>query len=172
MLSHSLNFQFLINISSLALLQLLVDFLTACLQLVLMPLLMMAVFERSERATRDWLGTGFDGDVERLEQMLEGEVLETPVGRYLESLRTRFEGPVRADMLCLIRIHLELALRAKGILIARAAGVELPADPAIEANLREMRHLERTIGPVARLAVEPLLANSVRDRWQLQLLGR
>ena len=147
-------------------------FLTAGLQLVFMPLLMMIVFERSERATRDWLGTGFDGDVERLEQLLEGEVSETPVGRYLETLRVRFEGPIRADMLCLIRIHLELALRAKGVLIARTAGVELPPDPAIEASFREMRHLERTIGPVGRLAVEPLLANSDRDRWQLRLLGR
>jgi RsiW-degrading membrane proteinase PrsW (M82 family) len=145
-------------------------FLTAGLQLVVMPMVMMFVFERSERATRDWLGTGFDGDVERLEQVLEGEVGETPIGRYLETLRERFDGPVRADMLCLVRIRLELACRAKGLLIARAAGVELPPDPAITASLREMRHLERTLGPVARLAVEPLLANTDRDRWQIGLL--
>lgn len=144
--------------------------LVALIQLVTMPLMLVAVFERSERATRDWLGVGFDGDVERLEQLLEGEVRDTPVGRYLETLRARFEGAVLADMLCLIRIHLELALRAKGILIARAAGVDVPPDPAIRASLEEMRYLERTIGATGRLAVQPLLANGDRDLWQLHLL--
>jgi hypothetical protein len=144
--------------------------LLAILQLVSMPVLLVVVFERSERATRDWLGVGFDGDVERLEQLLEGEVHETPVGRYLESLRSRFEGAVLGDMLCLIRIHLELALRAKGILIARAAGVDVPPDPAIRANFEEMHYLERTIGPTGRLAVQPLLANSDKDVWQMTLL--
>jgi RsiW-degrading membrane proteinase PrsW (M82 family) len=144
--------------------------LVALIQLLSMPVLLIAVFERSERATRDWLGVGFDGDVERLEQLLEGEVHETPVGRYLESLRARFEGAVLADMLCLIRIHLELALRAKGILIARSAGVDMPPDPAVRANLEEMRYLERTIGATGRLAVQPLLANSDKDLWQLHLL--
>ncbi len=144
----------------------------AIVQLVVMPALMLVVFQRSERATHRWLGAGFDGDVERLEQLLEGEVRGTPVGGYLESLRSRFDDAVLVDMLCMLRLRLELALRAKGVLIARGAGVELPPDPALQAAFEEMRFLERSLGATGRLALQPLLAADDRDLWQLGLLRR
>lgn len=144
--------------------------LSTLLLLVGMPLIVILVFERSERATRDWLGTGLDGDAERLEQILEGGVEHTPVGHYLETLRHRFQGPVLADMLCLLRIHLELTLRAKGVLIARAAGLDLPPDPDVRANLEELRYLEGAIGPTGRLAIQPMLRSSRRSLWQIHML--
>lgn len=147
-------------------------FLTAAALVALLPLLLATVFERSERATRDWLGRGLDGDVEALEQILDGEVEGTRVGHYLESLKTRFPGTVVADMLCLLRIHLELSLRAKGMLIARAAGVEVAPDESVHANLEELRYLERAIGPTGVLAMMPLRRTSSRDLWQVMLLSR
>ncbi len=126
----------------------------------------------SERATRAWLGTGLDGEVEALEQLLEGEVAGTRVGHYLEALRTRFPGAVVADMLCLLRIHLELSIRAKGMLIARSAGVDIQPDASVRANLEELRYLERTIGPTGKLAMLPLRRTSSRDLWQIMLLSR
>jgi len=145
---------------------------TTALLVVTMPVLVILVFDRSERATQEWLGAGLDGDVDRLEQILGGEVERTPVGEYLESLKSHFSGPVLADMLCLLRIHLELSLRAKGILIARAAGVHLPPDPEVRANLEELRYLERAMGPTGRLAVQPLLRTSSRDLWQVHMLSK
>ena len=133
-----------------------------------MPLLLSAVFVRSEHATRAWLGDGMDRDVEALEQILSGEVVETRVGQYLFQLRTRFPGVVVADMLCLLRVELELSLRAKGLLLARAAGIELPPDEEVQANLKELRFLERAIGPVGMLALKPLLAG--KERWERELL--
>jgi len=144
--------------------------LATLLQLVFMPLLLIVVFERSERATQQWLGKGFDGDVERLDQILEGEVRESPIGRYLETLRQHFAPTVLADMLCMVRIHLELALRAKGLLIARSAGIELPPDPAVRANFEELGYLERSVGAVGRMAIQPLLGGGDRERWQLHQL--
>lgn len=138
--------------------------------LIVMPLLLMAVYERSEQATRDWLGVGLDSDVERLELILSGEEKHTPIGEYLESLRHRFSGPVLADMLCLLRIHLELSIRAKGMLIARAAGIELPVDAETRANLEELKYLERSIGSTGRLAMLPLLRTRRRDLWQVYVL--
>jgi RsiW-degrading membrane proteinase PrsW (M82 family) len=140
--------------------------------LLVLPLVMIVVFERSERATRDWLGTGLDLDIELLEVVMSEGVSDTRVGRYLHTLQERFDGPVVADMLCLLRIHLELSVRAKGVLIARAAGVEVPIDDSVRANLREMSHLEQTIGVTGRMAMQPILSASGRDLWQLQLLAR
>ena len=138
--------------------------------LALMPVLLVGVFERSERATRDWLGRGLDSDAELLELIHSGEIANTPTGTYLESLRGRFSGPILADMLCLLEIHAELSMRAKGLLIARAAGVELPPDPEVRARFTEMRFLEGSIGPTGLLAILPLRRASSRDLWQLHVL--
>lgn len=140
--------------------------------LAVMPMLLLLVFTRSEKATRDWLGSGLDSDVELLEEILSGQVVHSRVGEYLNSLRERFAGPVVADMLCLLQIHVELSLRAKGMLIARAAGVELEVDDEIRANFEEMRYLEKSIGEVGMLAIMPLRRASSRDLWQLTMLEK
>lgn len=141
---------------------------TACVILVV-PAILVLVYERSEARTRQWLGTTMDRDVELLEQIHLGAIAETPIGRYLASLGQRFAGPVVADMLCLLEIHAQLALRAKGLLLAREAGLELPPDPEVLGHLRELRFHERSIGATGRLAIAPFLAGS-RDRWQIQML--
>lgn len=141
---------------------------TTGLLAAVMPMLLSVVFARSERATRSWLGVGMERDVEALEQILSGEVVETRVGHYLSQLRSRFSGTVVADMLCLLRVELELSLRAKGILMARSAGIDLPPDPEVQDNLVELRFLERSIGHVGMLALKPLLAG--KERWERELL--
>ena len=146
--------------------------LTAGLLMLAMPLLLLAVFERSEAATRSWLSSGFDGEFEMLEQILDDEVRGTRVGLYLDTLQERFEPIVVADLLCLLRIHLELSLRAKGMLIARAAGLEVAPDDSVRANLEELRYLERTVGATGLLAILPLRRTSSRDLWQILLLER
>jgi RsiW-degrading membrane proteinase PrsW (M82 family) len=144
---------------------------SAAVLLVTMPLVVALVFERSERATEAWLGEGLDGEVELLELIASGEFRHTHAGEYLESLRHRFPGPVVADMLCWLQIHLELGLRAKGLLLARAAGIDLPVDPAVRAAFTEMKFLEKSIGPTGKLAMLPLRRGSGRDIWQLQHLA-
>lgn len=145
---------------------------TTAILLAASPVLLLAAFEYSDRATREWLATGFDGEMEMLESILDGAVGETPVGRYLDTLRSKFEPMVVADLFCLLSIHLELSLRAKGMLIARAAGVEVPVDDSVRANLEEMKYLEKAVGPTGLLAILPLRQRSRRDLWQILMLSR
>ncbi len=133
------------------------------------PLVMLVAFEMSERSTRAWVGHGLDRDADLLELVHTGAIVHSPAGEYLTSLRNRFPGSTVADMLCLLEIRLELALRVKGVLLAREAGIEVPPDPQVLANLRELRFLEHSIGPTGRLAMRPLLPEG-RERWQIQLL--
>jgi RsiW-degrading membrane proteinase PrsW (M82 family) len=137
--------------------------------IVAVPAILVAVYELSEAHTRAWLGVTMDRDVELLDLIHSGEITESPVGRYLTSLRERFPGGAVADMLCLLEIHAELGMRAKGVLLAREAGLELPPDPELAAHLDELRYLERSIGATGRLAIAPFLAAG-RERWQLRLL--
>ena len=146
--------------------------LATAIMCLLMPPLVIAVFERSERATQDWLSSEFDSDWQLLDSILSGELGETRVGRYLESIRHRFPGTVVADMLCLLRIEAELGLRAKARLVARSAGVEIPLDESVQADLAEMEFLQKAIGPTGLMAMHPILRQGGRDEWQLSTLEK
>ena len=138
--------------------------------IVVLPPLLMFVFDRSERAVADWLGHGFDADTRMLESITSGHFPDSPAGQYLASVKGRFKGAVVADLLCYLRLHTELALRAKGILMMRESGFEATIDEATRDKFGEMRYLERSIGHTGRLAIRPLLHSGHKDLWQLRML--
>jgi RsiW-degrading membrane proteinase PrsW (M82 family) len=144
----------------------------AAVIMLVMPMLVLAVFYQSERATRRWLGTGFDTDMELRELTMSDRIHDNPVGKYLNALKQHFSGTVVADMLCLLRIQTELAMRAKALLMARQVGVNVAIGDDVKENLEELRYLEKSIGPTGRLALDPFLKTSSRDLWQFYMLGR
>jgi RsiW-degrading membrane proteinase PrsW (M82 family) len=143
---------------------------SALVLLATLPLLLLIVFDRSERATRAWLSGEFDGELSMLQEILAGTVAHTRTGAYLESLKSRFEGTVLADMLCLLQIQLELKIRAKGILMAREAGIDLPVGQDVRDNLKELSYLQGQIGRTGLMAMRPILSLNSRDVWQLSML--
>jgi hypothetical protein len=74
-------------------------------------------------------------------------------------------------MLCMLQIHLELSVRAKGMLLAREAGLPVVIGADVRANLEELRYLEKAIGPTGLLAMKPIRRQSSRDLWQLHALA-
>ena len=142
------------------------------LLLVALPLLVLWVFGRSERSTREWIGGGLDLDVDLLALVTSEGFAMTPFGRHLRQLQAQMPGPVVADMLCLLRLELELSVQAKAMLLAREAGLDVPVDSDLEASLAERRYLERSIGTVGLLALKPLQVTSYRDTWHRHLLRR
>ena len=135
-----------------------------------LPPLVLLTFSRSEHSTRDWMSGGLDLDVELLRLVLSDDFGQTRLGAYLQELRSRFPGPIVADMFCLMRLELELGIRAKGMLMAREAGLDMPLDQELINGLAEVRYLEKSIGPTGLLALTPLQVSSDRDAWQKFLL--
>ena len=146
--------------------------LTTVLILIVLPVFFVVVFHFSEIRTRDWLGTGFDTDAELLETITAGQASDSRIGTYLVELRDRFPPSTVVDMVCLLRLRLELSIRAKGILIARQAGFEVPADPDMEGRFTELKFLEHSIGRTGLLAMSPLFHFSDRDLWQYHMIGK
>ena len=143
---------------------------SALVLLATLPLLLLFAFDRSEKATRAWLSGEFDGELQMLQEIRAGTVGHTRTGAYLDSLKSRFEGTVLVDMLCLLQIQLELKIRAKGILMAREAGIELPVGDDVRANLKELHYLQGQIGRTGLLAMRPILSLNSRDVWQLSMM--
>jgi protease PrsW len=144
----------------------------AVLMMLLLPIVVVAVFEQSERATREWVGAGLDLDLTLLQLVMSDGFQATRFGTYLRALPSHFEGVVVADMFCLLRIELELAVQAKAWLIAHQAGLDLPVDDDLRAALAERAYLERSIGRTGMLALEPLRVTSHRDYWHRHLLAQ
>ena len=132
--------------------------------------LLALVFRRSEKLLGEWLGAGFDNDAELLELINSGSFSESPMGRYLAALHGKYPGPVLADMLCYVRVHTELALRAKGLLMMRETGFDAPPDESVQEKFAELQYLESNIGRTGRMAIGPMLHLSRKDLRQMYLL--
>jgi RsiW-degrading membrane proteinase PrsW (M82 family) len=141
------------------------------LVLAILPLLFTVIFDRSDKALSDWLDTGFDADTELLELINSGQFSTSKVGLYLQSLREKFEGPIVADLLCYLRLHTELSIRAKGLLMMRESGFPDRTGEETRAKLEEMKYLEKSIGTTGKLAIRPFLRMSQEDLWQFYMLS-
>lgn len=136
-----------------------------------LPPLMLFVFRHSEKALRKWIGHGFDADAQMLELIHSGRFADSPAGRYLHELRCSFKAPMAVDALCYLKLHTELSLRAKGLLMMREAGFEADIlNQETKDSFAELRHLAAAIGPTGLRALQPLLHMRHRELWQLYLL--
>ena len=138
--------------------------------LLLLPPLLWLIFRRSARATHDWLEVNFDADTTLLEQLSSPDFRDSKIGLYLSELRNKFDGPVVVDMLCYLRIYTELAVRAKGMLLMRENGIEMPVGEETREKFQELRFLEKNIGKTGCLAMRPFLQLERKDLWQLNVI--
>lgn len=136
-----------------------------------LPVLLAVVFQFSEKSVSDWLGMGFDADTELLELINSGEFSASKVGLYLNSLKEKFEGPVVVDLLCYLRLHTELSIRAKGLLMMREQGFMDKPGEETRAKLEELKFLESSIGTTGLLAMKPFMQMSQKDLWQVYVLS-
>jgi RsiW-degrading membrane proteinase PrsW (M82 family) len=139
--------------------------------LLALPPMLALVFRRSATAMHDWLELDFDADANLIEMINSHAFSESKIGRFLNDLTSKFEGPVVADMLCYLRIYTELAIRAKGVLMMREHGLETPVGERTRANFEELRYLEKSIGKTGCLAMKPFLQMERKDLWQLNVIS-
>jgi len=137
---------------------------------IFLPIMIIIVFERSERSLQRWLDVGFDSNVQLLQMIRSGEVLKSRMGEYLVSLKNSVPGEILADMLCYLQLSVELALKAKGILLMHEAGFKSPAEEKIKNKLIELKALEKNIGKTGKRILSPVLHAQSQDLWQLHML--
>ena len=143
--------------------------LAAGVPMIVLPLVVMFVFDRSRRARAEWVGRGSTSTWSCCDSCARVTSARRGLAATCRS-SNRGSGPVVADMFCLLQLELELGIRAKGMLMARDAGLELPIDQDLRQRLDERAYLRRTIGPTGLLALRPLQVTTDRDEWHEYLL--
>lgn len=137
---------------------------------IILPSTLLLAFRASERATRRWLGSQMDVDAELLEIIQSGDIAASRIGHYTKEMQRQFDPVMVVDMMCYMRIHLELAISAKGMLMMREAGFKASPPDGTRDKFAELKHLEKNIGVTGLLAIKPLLHKSTRDIWQIYQL--
>lgn len=145
---------------------------TAALILIIWPAIVILVFNRSERDLREWLGVGIDTDIELLNLIRKGEVSHTRIGRYVHRFRKHFKTETLADLLCYVRLYVELRMLAKGMLMAREIGFSLHVKPDARSKFAELCYLEKQIGDTGLIVLRPFLHKDLKDPWVIQRLGK
>lgn len=138
--------------------------------LLILPPVLGLIYHRSTRAMHQWLEIDFDADTELLGIITSGHFPESKIGMFLNDLKTKFEGPVVVDMLCYLRVYTELAIRAKGLLMLRENGIDIPVGERTHEKFEELHYLEKSIGKTGLLAMKPFLHYERKDLWQIHVL--
>jgi len=76
--------------------------------LIVLPPILLLVFQKSARSMHEWLEVDFDEDALLLETINSGEFTDSKIGQFLQDLKQKFSGPVVVDLLCYLRLYTEL----------------------------------------------------------------
>jgi len=140
------------------------------IQLTVTPLLFYIVFLFSETQLKGWLELSLESNYELLAAINEGTLLETKVGVYLQSLKISFSSLVLVDLICYIRLYIELSMLAKGLLIMKEVGIHNAIIEEIKSKLDEIKYLEKKIGITGKMAIQPIVYNEKGIVWINKLL--
>jgi len=140
--------------------------LSAMIIFITLPLLLNAVFRQSESSLRQWLEIEFDSEVSILRMIRTGLFSETRSGKYISSLKEKFAPDIIVDILCYIRIYLELSLKAKSNMMLKEAGFPVNKDKEIKEKLTELEYIKKHIGKTGLLAISPVLRMNRNDLWK------
>ena len=124
--------------------------------------------------THRWLDKGLDMQINLLRSIEGGHLLNTPTGTFLESVKELFPPNVYFDIICYVRLQIELSVAAKTRFMLHEVGMDEP----LEANKKELYmsqfveliELEKNIGPSAKMTIAPIVKLSPADTQALNKL--
>jgi RsiW-degrading membrane proteinase PrsW (M82 family) len=145
---------------------------SAAIIVLLVPVVIIFIFNSSEKSIRKWLELEFDSEVSILRMIRKGQFSTTKTGGFLVSLKAHFPAETVLDMYCFISLYLELSIKAKSLIILKENDMVVPADPDLPNKIRELKSLLKSIGRGGYLAIAPVLRVSRKDLWKLYLLEK
>lgn len=134
---------------------------------LVLPVLFVLLFNHHEKKVQDWLEMEFSSEIELLQAINNGKMLDTKAGDYLSLLRSKFQPEVIVDMYCYLTLYLELSVKAKRNLMLRENGFPPLFEPDIADKLMELKTLRKQLGTVGELSLAPLIRMNYRNVWKL-----
>lgn len=140
------------------------------LLMILFPAILMIVFRISNARLQQWLEIEFSSEVELLNMIRMGEFAASKPGRYLLSVKDRFDPGMVVDMYCYLGLYLELSIKAKRNMMLKENGFPVMAEDGMNNKLSELRHLQKRIGKAGEFTLAPFIRMNYRNLWKLNQL--
>lgn len=137
---------------------------------ILLPLIFIIVFEKSNTLLQSWLEIEFSQEVELLRNIKQGKFSDTKAGNYLISIKKHFTPEMIVDLYCYISLYLELSIKAKRNLMLKENDFPIPEESDVSDKLNELQELQKLIGRMGELALQPIIRMKYRDLWKLNQL--
>lgn len=137
---------------------------------VLLPVVFIMVFEKSNTLLQGWLEIEFSQEVELLRNIKQGKFSDTKAGNYLISLKKHFTPEMIVDLYCYISLYMELSVKAKRNLMLKENDFPIPEEDDIAEKLSELEQLRKQIGKMGEMALQPIIRMKYRDLWKLNQL--
>jgi len=150
---------------------LLPPFVQTVLQICLLPVIVLKIFTISESSLHNWMDEESDSEFELLKMIRRGEFKTTRAGKYILSIKNHFAPEIIVDMLAYIQLHLELSIKAKGLLLMKEAGFDPKKEAELKAQLTELKFLSNSIGKTGMRTLIPIINTNNKDLWKLNLLN-
>ncbi len=138
--------------------------------IVVLPMVLLFVFDKSEHEVHNWLMHDYQSHEHLLEDIETGKFTHSEAGRFITDLAAKFSNAVVADIFAYLKLHTELVIRAEQLLLARESGGKLAIAPADREHFARLKALERKIGKTAMLTIWPHLKFSHQELWELHQL--
>ena len=124
--------------------------------------------------THRWLDKGLDMQINLLRSIEGGHLLNTPTGTFLESVKELFPPNVYFDIICYVRLQIELSVAAKTRFMLHEVGMDEPLEADKKelfiSQFVELGELEKNIGPSAKMTIAPIVKLSPADTQALNNL--
>ncbi len=118
-----------------------------------------------------WLDKGLDKQVDLFRSIQEGNLSETKTGQFLLSVKDSFSPEMFFDVICYVKLNVELSIAAKSRFMLREAKLDLPLEEEqaknILAQYEEYCVLEKRLGQSARITIAPVVKFYPADRKAL-----
>ena len=124
--------------------------------------------------THRWLDSGLDMQINLLRSIGGGQLVNTPTGVFLESIKELFPASVYFDIICYVRLQVELSVAAKTRFMLHEVGMDEPMEADKKeltlSQFVELGELEKNIGPSAKMTIAPIVKLSPADTQALNNL--
>jgi len=139
--------------------------------LVLLPLGLLLVFDKSEHEVHNWLIQDYETHEHLLQDLETGAFANSQAGHMIRKLAARFSAEMANLLFAYIKLHTQLVLRAEELLLAKEKGEALPVAKHEEhEHFARLHTLEKQIGRTAMLTVWPHLKFSRQELFELHQL--
>ena len=121
-----------------------------------------------------WIDKGLDKQINLLNAIQEGQLIDTSTGQYLMSVKDSFPPEVFFDVLCFVQLYLELSVTSKSRFMLKEAGIDEPLEESQKKSIlekyKEFCILEKGLNKSARMAIAPVVKFYPADRRALDEL--